>query len=178
MLRERLCQKHLPGTGGRAEPRCLVQRRSAEAIAHSNGRSCLDADPGEERKVILRLLFAERHQLHCRSDRMRRRGEDRHHLVPAHLHDTPVPSFDGVLGERGERLRETSRLGIATLTGEARVAADVGDQEGPLGDLALYLGNRRTVTDLGHRRMIVSCVDEYKTGRGRCRFPRGALLRW
>ena len=65
-----------------------------------------------------------------RLQRLSGRVEDHERLVPAQLDDAPLVSRDRLADELREGRRELCGRLVAVLLRVARVAADVGDQEG------------------------------------------------
>ena len=84
-----------------------------------------------------RLVGEGRLQLDRRPERAARRAEDGQRLVAAQLDQLAAPGLDALAGDLREACREAGRGLVAVLRGEARVAPDIRDQEGPDGGAAL-----------------------------------------
>jgi hypothetical protein len=62
-------------------------------------------------------------------ERLASRSKDRQHLVAAHLDDSAIVLIGDSVRQLAEACRQARSGGVAVLLGEARVAANIGDQE-------------------------------------------------
>ena len=128
----RLGRKDLSRLRKAAQPCCRVQRSAAVPALDRDGFTRVEPDPDRERKerTALRPPAKRSLQLDRRPDRLSSRAEDAQRLVAAkldHLHRRNAS--DDLARQPGEPRRKPCRLLVAVGLGEARVPADVRDQE-------------------------------------------------
>jgi hypothetical protein len=123
---------HFPGVRESAEAPRDIEGRAAEAAVDPDRLARIDPDAHVEGQIGIEstFLFEADLELDGRSKGLARRSEDCKRLVSAQLDDCTAARADGVPGDRGEPLRQPRRCFVPPLLREARVAADVGDQEG------------------------------------------------
>ena len=153
-FRDRGGDHDLARRGHGAEPRGGVQRRAPEPVLDRDRLAGVDpdADVKGQGRVGGLLLCAGREQLDRGAHGLDGRGEHRERLVAAKLDHLPAARRDGIAGEVGEPDHEPRRLRIAVLAREARVAADVGDQERALDRRRRAAVSRLRRLDPTHRR--------------------------
>ncbi len=156
--------EHLARPGGRAEARGLVQRRPAKPFPVWDGLAGVEPDPDAERQCrIGGGLVRERGlQLDGGAEGPAGRVEDGQRLVAAQLDELAAPRLDSLGDDLGEPARQSGGRVVAVERREARVAADVSDEERP------HRGcPRASLVDSGHA-SPPSSQAEPPHGRSRC----------
>ena len=115
----------------RAQPSGLVERRAPEAVAEGDGFAGVEADPDAEgeQRVTVGLRRERRLELDRRPQRPTGRLERGERLVPAELDELAAPRFDPLGDDLGEPACQSGGRVVAMQRREARVAADVRDEE-------------------------------------------------
>ena len=125
-MRNTFAREHLARRCDRAETRRKVERAAAIPAARQRHRLAgvqPDADPERQLDATATL-----HLDRC-AQSLPRGSEDDQRLVPAELDQIAVVLGDNTADDVRERRGELSRSFVAVLLREARVTADVGDQE-------------------------------------------------
>jgi hypothetical protein len=132
-VRELGRDEDLPRSSPSAKPRRHVERTPTEPAIHGDRFTRVDPDPREEGQFRRRLALqgvSERYRGH---DRLPWGVEHGKHLVPSDLQDLAGASRDGFASERQEARGEPCCGCVAPRVAEARVAAEIGYQEGAHG---------------------------------------------
>ncbi len=124
-LEHGLCRQHITGPRQRAESRGEIERTAPVPLADRNRLAGVETDTDPERKPDAFLLKLER-----RPQRLPRRVEDDERLVAAQLDEPPLALLDDATNDLRKLRRGGGRGLVAVLDRVARVAAQVGDDEG------------------------------------------------
>ena len=151
-------REDLARLGRAAEPRGRVQRLASVAALDWNGLARVEPDPDREwKRRAFVSLFTKTHLERDRGPQgLAGRGEDAQRLVASQLDQLSAVRGDRLAGELGERGGQPSRLLVPSLLREARVAANVGDQEGVDRGPGCFGLSRRPLADRRPRRIALA----------------------
>ena len=116
--------------GASAQPRRHVQCSPSVSVPERHRLPGVDPDPHAERYVCGLIARERLLKIEGRADRFSGGVEDREDLVSSNLDDRSRARFDPLLPDGDESLGERGRRFVASGVAEARVPAQVGDQEG------------------------------------------------
>ena len=131
-MRTGLAGQDLAGPRETAEPGCDVEGSTPVTAFRRHGLTGVepDSDPEWEGRLPVDSLAEALLQLHGRPERRTGRAKDAQRFIATQLEHVPASRGDGVIDDRRKPPHDGRSCLIALFVAEARVAADVGDQEG------------------------------------------------